>query len=51
METSVKRSDTGHRGVREGWRSTVRKHLQELESLWVVTKGECVLLWIFCVCV
>ena len=41
--TSVKRSDMGHRGVRAGRRSTVRKHfmaeLKELESLWVVTKG------------
>lgn len=41
--TSVKISDMGHRGVRAGQRTTVRKHfvaeLKELESLWVFTKG------------
>lgn len=43
-KTSVRRSDMGHRGVRAGQRTTVRKHftaeLKELASLWVVTKGD-----------
>lgn len=47
----------GHRGVRAGRRSIVRKHfmaeLKELESLWVVTKGapSVYICGFMCVCV
>lgn len=44
----------GHRGVRAGQHTTVRKHfMAELESLWVVTKDALILYncGFMCVCV